>query len=94
MTANQREMILPHRYDNIIHTTVIAQLCIFIFCNPIPHTMAIKEICFYLSLFLTLIVVISRSMRFCFSSLIIPRYCSLYMYSSAFSLPYLEQYIN
>jgi O-antigen ligase len=47
---------------------VTALLGIFIFFTPIPHTTAIKEICFYSALVITLVLVLSGKMRWSFRS--------------------------
>lgn len=41
---------------------------IFLFFNPFSHTTAIKEICFYLSVFIVLILICSKKTEFSFKS--------------------------
>lgn len=41
---------------------------IFLFFNPFSHTTAIKEICFYLSIFVVLIIISSKKIDFSFKS--------------------------
>jgi len=41
---------------------------ILIFCNPFPHTTSIKEICFYLSVFIVLLLICFKKIDFSFRS--------------------------
>ena len=41
---------------------------VFIFCNPFPHTTAIKEISLYLSVFIVLILIVFKKIDFSFKS--------------------------
>ena len=41
---------------------------IFIFFNPFPHTTAIKEICYYLSVFVVTILILSKNIDFTFKT--------------------------
>jgi len=41
---------------------------IFLFFTPFSHTTAIKEICFYLSIFVVLIIICSKKIDFSFKS--------------------------
>jgi O-antigen ligase len=41
---------------------------IFIFFNPFPHTTAIKEICYYLSLVIVIILILSKKIDFTFKT--------------------------
>ena len=62
---------LPLR-DNTVITKILPYLNggvlifigIFIFLNPFPHTTAIEEISFYVSVFITLLLILSRSCDF------------------------------
>ena len=41
---------------------------IFIFFNPFPHTTAIKEICYYLSVIIVTILILSKNIDFTFKT--------------------------
>ena len=41
---------------------------IYIFFNPFPHTTAIKEICYYLSVFMIVILILSKRIDFTFKT--------------------------
>ena len=53
----------------ILNQSVIVLMGIFIFFNPFPHTTAIQEISFYLSVAIVLVLVVSKKTEF---SLITP----------------------
>ncbi len=60
--------LLPDRCIRILTGSVFFFLGLFVFFNPFPHTTAIKEISFYLSLVLAIVLVATRSVRFSFRS--------------------------
>jgi hypothetical protein len=60
---NSKEKIL-----NILNQSVPVLMGIFLFFNPFSHTTAIKEICFYLSVFIVLILIWFRKIDFSFKS--------------------------
>jgi len=60
---NSKEKIL-----NIINLSVPILMGIFLFFNPFSHTTAIKEICFYLSVFIVLILLWFKKIDFSFKS--------------------------
>ncbi len=47
---------------------VFVLTCIFLFFNPFPHTTAIKEICFYLNLFIITFLIFSQEKNFTLES--------------------------
>ncbi|MCD6153906.1 MAG: hypothetical protein J7J07_08375, partial [Syntrophobacterales bacterium] len=60
---NAREKIFK-----ILNLSVPILMGIFIFFNPFPHTTAIKEICFYSSFFIVLILIYFKKIDFSFKS--------------------------
>ena len=59
------------KYDNFfifLNKSIPVLIGIFIFFNPFPHTTSIKEICFYLSVFIVLILVIFKKTEFSFNT--------------------------
>ncbi|MCK4468783.1 MAG: hypothetical protein KAU60_10565 [Desulfobacterales bacterium] len=60
---NTREKIFK-----ILNLSVPILMGIFIFFNPFPHTTAIKEICFYSSFFIVLILIYFKKIDFSFKS--------------------------
>ena len=52
----------------VLNLSVPILIGIFLFFNPFSHTTAIKEICFYLSLFIVLILVCFKKINFSFKS--------------------------
>ena len=52
----------------ILNLSVPILMGIFIFFNPFPHTTSIKEICFYLSAFIVLALVIFKKTEFAFTT--------------------------
>ena len=59
---------LKEKTFNILNLSVPVLIVIFIFFNPFPHTTAIKQICFYLSFLLTLILIYFKKIEFSFKS--------------------------
>jgi putative inorganic carbon (HCO3(-)) transporter len=53
---------------NILNLSVPILMGIFIFFNPFPHTTAIKEICFYGSVIIVLILICFKKIDFSFKS--------------------------
>jgi O-antigen ligase len=47
---------------------VFVLTCIFLFFNPFPHTTAIKEICFYLNLFIITVLIFAKNKNFTLQS--------------------------
>ncbi len=60
---NTREQIFK-----ILNLSVPVLMGIFIFLNPFPHTTAIKEICFYSSSFIVLLLIYFKKIDFSFKS--------------------------
>lgn len=60
---NSKEKIL-----NILNLSIPILMGIFLFFNPFSHTTAIKEICFYLSVFIVLILIYCKKADFSFKS--------------------------
>lgn len=60
---NTREKIFK-----ILNLSVPILMGIFIFFNPFSHTTSIKEICFYLSIFIVLILICFKKIAFSFKS--------------------------
>jgi len=60
---NTREKIFK-----ILTLSIPVLMGIFIFLNPFPHTTAIKEICFYSSFFIVLILICFKKIDFSFKS--------------------------
>jgi len=59
--------------SKVLNQSVPVLIGIFLFFNPFPHTTAIKEISFYLSIFIVLILIFSRKINFSFKTpLLIP----------------------
>lgn len=52
----------------LLNKSVPVLIGIFIFFNPFPHTTSIKEICFYLSVFIVLVLVIFKKTEFSFNT--------------------------
>jgi len=53
---------------NFLNLSVPVLMGIFIFFNPFPHTTAIKEICFYSSFFIVLLLIYFKKIDFSFKS--------------------------
>jgi len=53
---------------DLLRLSVPILMGIFIFFNPFPHTTAIKEICFYSSFFIVLILIYFKKIKFSFKS--------------------------
>jgi len=53
---------------NFLNLSIPVLMGIFIFLNPFTHTTAIKEICFYLSLFIVLLLICFKKIDFSFKS--------------------------
>jgi len=61
------------KLSKLLEQSVPVLIGIFIFFNPFPHTTAIKEISFYLSVFMVFILIISKKTDFYFKTpLILP----------------------
>jgi O-antigen ligase len=60
---NSKEKLL-----NILNLSVPILTGIFLFFTPFPHTTAIKEICFYLSVFIVIILIYFKKIDFSFRS--------------------------
>ncbi|TFG93727.1 MAG: hypothetical protein E4H15_00515 [Syntrophobacterales bacterium] len=56
------------RIFDVLKLSVPSLLGIFIFFTPIPHTTAIKEVCFYLSIFIVLLLLYRKKIDFSFTS--------------------------
>ena len=53
---------------NILNLSVSILMGIFLFFTPFPHTTAIKEICFYLSVFIVILLISFKKIDFSFRS--------------------------
>lgn len=58
-----RESVAGSDVFDLLGLSVPFLIGVFIFLNPFPHTTAIKEICFYLSVFAVLILVVRGRVR-------------------------------
>jgi O-antigen ligase len=56
------------RLFQYLNQIIPALIGIFIFFNPFPHTTAIKEVCFYLSVFIVLLLLGFRETKFSFKT--------------------------
>lgn len=65
ITSQLKEFTTGKRFD-ILNQSVPVLIGIFIFFNPFPHTTAIKEICFYLSTFIVLLLIFFKRTDFSF----------------------------
>lgn len=70
---NSQKLIANFELWKSLDQSILVLTGIFIFFNPFPHTTAIKEISFYLSVFIVLILIISKKNNFTFKTpLLIP----------------------
>jgi len=70
---NSQKFIADFELSKFLEQSIPVLIGIFIFFNPFPHTTAIKEISFYLSVFIVLILIISKKIDFSFKTpLMIP----------------------
>ena len=67
-TIKSNEQNSTERFFNILILSVPVLMGIFLFFNPFSHTTAIKEICFYLSVFIVLILICFKKIDFSFKS--------------------------
>ena len=56
--------ITPLNLIKVLNKSIPFLVGIYIFFNPFPHTTAIKEICFYLSVFIVIILILSKKKDF------------------------------
>ena len=63
-----REQNTKEKIFTILTLSVPVLMGIFIFFNPFPHTTAIKEICFYSSFFIVLVLIYFKKIDFSFKS--------------------------
>ena len=64
MISQIKEFNADRRILNLLNQSVPVLIGIFIFFNSFPHTTAIKEICFYLSLFIVLLLIFFKETDF------------------------------
>ena len=62
------ELTLKEKILNILDLSVPILTGIFLFFTPFPHTTAIKEICFYLSVFIVILLIYFKKIDFSFRS--------------------------
>jgi O-antigen ligase len=65
---NLNELTMRERIFQGLNLAITALMGLFIFLNPFPHTTAIKEICFYSSVVMILILACFRKLDFSFRS--------------------------
>jgi len=63
-----KEINTNTNYFNLLVQSIPVLMVIFLFFSPMPHTTAIKEICFYLSIFIVLFLVCFKKIDFTFQS--------------------------
>lgn len=68
ITITSDEQSSKEKIFNILTLSVPILMGIFLFFNPFSHTTAIKEICFYLSVFIVLILICFNKINFSFKS--------------------------
>jgi O-antigen ligase len=68
LTIRSKEQNSKERFFNILILSVPILMGTFLFFNPFSHTTAIKEICFYLSVFIVIILICLRKIDFSFKS--------------------------
>ncbi len=70
---HSQKFVADFELSKALEQSILVLIGIFIFFNPFPHMTAIKEISFYLSVFIVLILIISRKINFSFKTpLILP----------------------
>jgi O-antigen ligase len=67
-TIKSNELTLKEKILNILDLSVPILTGIFLFFTPFPHTTAIKEICFYLSVFIVILLIYFKKIDFSFRS--------------------------
>jgi len=73
MKLNSQKFIANFELSKFLEQSIPVLIGIFIFFNPFPHTTAIKEISFYLSVFIVFILIVLRKIDFSFkTTLLIP----------------------
>jgi O-antigen ligase len=68
ITSQIRELETGRRVFNLLNQSVPVLIGIFIFFNSFPHTTAIKEICFYLSIFIVFFLFLFKETDFSFKT--------------------------
>ena len=75
-------------FFSFLATSIPVILGIFVFLIPFPHTTTIKEICYYLSMFLVIVLFLSRKITFsfqtplAFSGILFVSWCFLGLFSA------------
>lgn len=70
---NSQKFIADFELSKFLEQSIPVLIGTFIFFNPFAHTTAIKEICYYSSVFFTIILICSRKIKFDFKNpLILP----------------------
>jgi putative inorganic carbon (HCO3(-)) transporter len=67
-TLKSNEQNSKEKYFDILILSVPILMGMFLFFNPFSHTTAIKEFCFYLSVFIVIILVCFKKINFSFKS--------------------------
>jgi len=71
---NRRIKLTPQKYfanfelSKFLEQSIPVLIGIFIFFNPFPHTTSIKEICYYLSIFVIVILILFKKIDFTFKT--------------------------
>lgn len=63
-----RKLKLNGKAINSLNISIPLLMGIFLFFNPFPHTTTIKEICFYLSAFIVLLLLVFKKVDFSFKT--------------------------
>jgi O-antigen ligase len=66
--VKSKELNSKEKLLNILNLSVPILTGIFLFFTPFPHTTAIKEICFYLSVFIVILLIYFKKIDFSFRS--------------------------
>lgn len=70
---NSEKFVADFKLSKFLEQSIPVLIGIYVFFNPFPHTTAIKEICYYLSVFFTIILISSKKINFDFKSpLVLP----------------------
>ena len=67
-TTKSNKLNLKEKILNILNLSIPILTGIFLFFTPFPHTTAIKEICFYLSVFIVILLIYFKKIDFSFRS--------------------------
>ncbi len=82
---NPEKFVADFEIGKFLEQSVPVLIGIFIFFNPFPHTTAIKEICYYLSVLIVLVLILFKKKGFAFKTpLLLP--VSLFVFWSFLSI--------